>query len=60
MRSGLFIPADSQRKLNKGMDSGADSLFIDLEDSVALENKAEARKTACGFLKEVMAEPHGL
>ena len=57
MRSGLFIPADSQRKLNKGMDSGADSLFIDLEDSVALENKAEARKTACGFLKEVMAEP---
>lgn len=56
MRSGLFIPADSERKLLKGMGSGADSLFIDLEDSVALDNKVQARDTACGFLREVKNE----
>ena len=56
MRSGLFIPADSERKFLKGMGSGADSLFIDLEDSVALDNKVQARDTACGFLREVKNE----
>ena len=39
MRSLLFVPADSERKLAKGLDSGADVLLIDLEDSVALDAK---------------------
>ncbi|WP_029058742.1 HpcH/HpaI aldolase/citrate lyase family protein [Stappia stellulata] len=52
MRSLLFVPADSERKLAKGLESGADVLLIDLEDSVALEAKAHARTVAAGFLKE--------
>jgi len=50
MRSLLFVPADSDKKLDKGMTSGADALLIDLEDSVAAQNKAAARKQAATFL----------
>ena len=52
MRSLLFIPADSPRKLEKGMTSGADALILDLEDSIAPARKAEARAAALAFLKE--------
>ena len=44
MRSLLFVPADSPKKFAKGMTSGADALVIDLEDSVAPENKARRGK----------------
>src|SRR5207253_2440039 len=52
MRSLLFVPGDSPRKLARGLESGADALILDLEDSVAAERKAEARTTALGFLKD--------
>jgi len=55
MRSLLFVPGDSPRKLAKGLESGADALILDLEDSVAGDRKAEARTTALAFLKEVGA-----
>jgi citrate lyase subunit beta / citryl-CoA lyase len=55
MRSLLFVPADSARKLDKAMSSGADALIIDLEDSIALDGKARARAAAAAFLKEAMA-----
>ena len=32
MRSLLFVPADSERKLEKGFQSGADVVIVDLED----------------------------
>ena len=51
MRSLLFVPADSDKKLAKGLESGADALIIDLEDSVAAEKKPAARVTAAEFLK---------
>ena len=51
MRSLLFVPADSERKLAKGLESGADALILDLEDSVAAERKAQARETALAFLQ---------
>src|SRR5213082_3552415 len=54
MRSMLFVPADSERKLARGLDSGADALILDLEDSVAAANRPIARKQACAFL-----ETHG-
>ena len=57
MRSLLFVPADSPKKFAKGMTSGADALIIDLEDSVAPNNKEQARQTALGFLKQAAAEP---
>jgi citrate lyase subunit beta / citryl-CoA lyase len=49
-RSYLFVPADSARKLAKGLESGADALILDLEDSVAAANRPTARKLAREFL----------
>jgi citrate lyase subunit beta/citryl-CoA lyase len=51
MRSMLFVPADSQKKLDKGLESGADALILDLEDSVSAANKPAARETARVFLE---------
>jgi citrate lyase subunit beta/citryl-CoA lyase len=51
MRSMLFVPADSERKLARGLESGADALILDLEDSVAAANRPTARKLARGFLE---------
>jgi citrate lyase subunit beta / citryl-CoA lyase len=50
MRSLLFVPADSEKKLAKGFASGADCLILDLEDSVQAKAKAKARKQAAAFL----------
>ena len=50
MRSLLFVPADSERKIAKAMASGADVLLLDLEDSVALERKPAAREMAHAFI----------
>jgi citrate lyase subunit beta / citryl-CoA lyase len=52
MRSFLFIPGDSPKKLEKGMTSGADALLLDLEDSISPQNKAQARATTLAFLNE--------
>jgi citrate lyase subunit beta/citryl-CoA lyase len=54
MRSLLFVPADSERKLARGLESGADALILDLEDSVAAPNRPTARRLAREFL-----EAHG-
>jgi citrate lyase subunit beta/citryl-CoA lyase len=51
MRSLLFVPADSAKKFDKAMGCGTDAIIIDLEDSIAPERKAEARKSALAFLK---------
>lgn len=50
MRSLLFVPGDSERKLAKGLSSAVDVLIIDLEDSVALANKALAHSITAAFL----------
>jgi citrate lyase subunit beta / citryl-CoA lyase len=42
-RSWLFVPADSERKIAKALDSDADAVIFDLEDSVAPAMKATAR-----------------
>jgi citrate lyase subunit beta/citryl-CoA lyase len=54
MRSFLFIPGDSPKKLDKGMSTGADALLLDLEDSIAPQNKAEARAITLAFLREAI------
>ncbi|MBV8393564.1 MAG: CoA ester lyase [Alphaproteobacteria bacterium] len=51
MRSFLFVPADSERKLAKGPVSGADGLILDLEDSVATDRKKIARDMALAYLR---------
>jgi citrate lyase subunit beta/citryl-CoA lyase len=50
MRSLLFVPGDSQKKLDKSFEAGADALILDLEDSVAAANKKSARRTVLEFL----------
>ncbi len=51
MRSWLYCPADSPKKmLNAGI-YGADGIVFDLEDSVAAEAKDQARILLCELLK---------
>ena len=42
-RSWLFVPADSERKIAKALDSDADAIIFDLEDSIVPAMKAHAR-----------------
>ncbi|WP_018990650.1 HpcH/HpaI aldolase/citrate lyase family protein [Aromatoleum toluclasticum] len=55
MRSFLFVPADSDKKLDRARDSGSDVLIVDLEDSVAAGRKALAREMAAGYLRRERA-----
>ena len=50
MRSMLFLPADSEKKIAKGEGTNADGLILDLEDSVAPSRKEEARRLARAYL----------
>lgn len=50
LRSLLFVPADSERKLAKAGAAGADALILDLEDAVAPDAKVRARAMAAEFL----------
>lgn len=45
IRSWLFVPGDSPRKFERAMLCAADALILDLEDSVAPENKEQARSS---------------
>jgi citrate lyase subunit beta/citryl-CoA lyase len=51
MRSLLFVPGDSERKLARGLASDADVVIFDLEDSVAGARKAEARRIVADMLR---------
>lgn len=55
MRSLLFAPADSSRKMSKALGSGADVVILDLEDSISVARKAHAREEAIEFLKPALA-----
>src|SRR5690606_18834860 len=54
MRSWLFVPGDSQAKLDKVASLGADIVIVDLEDAVAPPAKPAARQLARRWL-----EAHG-
>ncbi|KJS20419.1 MAG: citrate lyase [Hoeflea sp. BRH_c9] len=58
MRSLLFVPGDSERKMEKASDCGADALILDLEDSVAPSRKAEARQIVASFLATARRDAH--
>ena len=55
LRSMLFVPGDSERKLAKSESSGADALILDLEDSVA----AGRRPVARGLVRAYLDAPRG-
>jgi citrate lyase subunit beta/citryl-CoA lyase len=50
IRSFLFVPGDSERKLAKGKASAADALILDLEDAVAPARKPLARTMVADYL----------
>jgi citrate lyase subunit beta/citryl-CoA lyase len=51
LRSLLFVPGDSERKIEKSRASKADALVLDLEDSVAPTRKSVARGMIADLLK---------
>ena len=57
VRSWLFVPADSEKKIAKAFASDADALILDLEDSVAEERKSAARGIVADRLVERGAGP---
>ena len=50
LRSPLFAPGDSERKMTKAIASAADAVILDLEDSVA----APAKPTARAMVPEIV------
>ena len=57
LRSMLFVPADSERKLAKGAAGAADALVLDLEDSVVPERRPFARGLVRAYLDGRGASP---
>lgn len=51
MRSWLFAPGDSDKKMNKAADGEADIVILDLEDAVVESGKADARNAIAEFLR---------
>lgn len=51
LRSLLFAPGDSDRKMAKAVGLGADGVILDLEDSVAASQKSVARAMVRDFLR---------
>lgn len=56
IRSFLFVPGDSERKLAKGRASAADALILDLEDAVAPARKPVARAMVAEYLAAHVAD----
>lgn len=52
IRSWLFVPGDSERKLEKARESVADALILDLEDAVAGNRQEIAREMVCAYLRD--------
>lgn len=50
-RSWLFVPADNERKITKALESQADAIIFDLEDSVVPAMKGIARDRLKSLLK---------
>ena len=52
-RSALSVPASKERMVEKALSSGADLLFLDLEDAVAPNEKDAARENVVRSIKEL-------
>lgn len=60
MRSWLFAPGDSEKKMLKATEGAADIVLLDLEDAVATENKIAARASVHDFLQAHPDQRHRL
>ena len=56
IRSYLFVPGDSERKLAKSLTGSADALILDLEDAVAPSNKDAGREMTSNFVRAAPAD----
>lgn len=56
-RSLLFVPATSERKIDKAYLSGADGVILDLEDAVAISEKPSARAAIAGIVAKPRLSP---
>ena len=52
IRSQLFVPGDSEKKMAKGSESDADCLILDLEDSLIQDRKPEGRRMTLEFMQQ--------
>ncbi|WP_421702987.1 HpcH/HpaI aldolase/citrate lyase family protein [Aliiroseovarius sp.] len=53
IRSYLFTPAHQEKLVARAHERGADAVLLDLEDSVPLANKAEAREALAGSVAQL-------
>ncbi|PKZ66063.1 CoA ester lyase [Gordonia terrae] len=51
LRSFLFVPGDSEKKLSKVAESTADAVILDLEDAVSGNRKDVARELVADFVR---------
>ena len=49
IRSWLFVPGDSKRKLTKARSNVADALILDLEDAISDKRQNIAREMVCDY-----------
>lgn len=59
-RSMLFVPGDSEKKIAKGLQTGADAVILDLEDAVAPAQKPTARVMVRELLQKTTVRPCAL
>ena len=55
IRTALFAPGVNDRVMAKALESGADGVVFDLEDSVAIAAKPEARTLVAAQINAVAA-----
>ena len=53
VRTALFAPGAKDRVMAKALESGADAVILDLEDSVAIAAKPEARRLVAAQIDAV-------
>ncbi|HEX3706946.1 MAG TPA: CoA ester lyase [Mycobacteriales bacterium] len=53
IRTWMYVPADSRRKLDKALTAGSDAILADLEDAVSASGKAAARDSLASWLADI-------
>jgi len=52
-RTQIYVPGNNEKMIKKAVTFNVDSIILDLEDSVPLDYKEEARNTISKLLKEI-------
>lgn len=53
VRTWMYVPADSRRKLDKALTAGSDAILADLEDAVSTSGKEAARESLTAWFADV-------